>query len=76
MILQILAALALIAVILLRRRVLAKRRVARPVLTDAHIRQLEERGSVELDDPLDYDEIEEEQARFWEESRLDEPEEF
>ena len=76
MILQILAALALIAVILLRRRVLAQRRVARPVLTDAHIRQLEERGSVELDDPLDYDEIEEEQARFWEESRWDEPEEF
>jgi hypothetical protein len=47
-----------------------------PRLTDAQIRQMEERGWVDVEEPLDYEEIDDEQARFWEESKWDEPEEF
>jgi hypothetical protein len=45
------------------------------VLSDDMIRQIEEGGSVELDEPLDLDEIQEEEARFWEEP-WDEPDEW
>ena len=49
---------------------------AKPRLTDGQIRQLEERGWVDVEEPLDYEEIDDEEARFWEESNWDEPEEY
>jgi hypothetical protein len=45
------------------------------VLTDDMIRQIEERGRVELDEPLDLGQIQEEEARFWEE-HWDDPDEW
>jgi hypothetical protein len=43
-------------------------------LTDDLIRRIEEEGSLELeeDEPLDLAQIDEEEARFWEEERWDE----
>jgi hypothetical protein len=46
-----------------------------PVLTDDMIRQIEANGRVELDEPLDHGQIQEEEARFWEE-QWDEPDEW
>ena len=45
-------------------------------VTDDMIRQIEERGRVDVEEeePLDFETIEEEEARFWEET-WDEPEE-
>lgn len=67
------AGLLLVAVLLQLRR----RRDAAPGsgLTDDQIRVIEERGAVEVEDPLDLDHIRDEEQRFWEES-WDEPEEF
>jgi hypothetical protein len=56
-----------------------RRRLARargPALTDDHIRAIEERGTLrldEVDEPLDLHEANEEEQRFWDES-WDEPE--
>jgi hypothetical protein len=36
-------------------------------LSDDMVRQIEERGFVDVDDPLDHDTIQEEEARFWDE---------
>ena len=47
-----------------------------PALTDDMIRQIEQAGSVELDEPLDLDQIQEEETRFWNEATWDEPEEM
>jgi hypothetical protein len=44
-------------------------------LSDDMIRQIEESGWVEVEEPLDYREIQEEEARFWEEP-WDEPDEW
>jgi hypothetical protein len=46
-----------------------------PALSDDMLRQIEESGWVEVDEPLDYEEIQEEEARFWEEP-WDEPDEW
>jgi hypothetical protein len=46
-----------------------------PALTDDLVRQIEDTGFIEFDDPLDLNEIQEEEARFWEE-HWDEPEEL
>jgi hypothetical protein len=46
-----------------------------PMLSDDMVRQIEESGWVEVDEPLDLEEIQEEEARFWEEP-WDEPEEW
>jgi hypothetical protein len=46
-----------------------------PTLSDDMLRQIEESGYIELDEPLDLEEIEEEEARFWEEP-WDEPDEW
>lgn len=43
-------------------------------LSDDMIRQIEERGSIEIDEPLDLAEIQEAESRFWEET-WDEPDE-
>jgi hypothetical protein len=45
-----------------------------PLLSDEQIRQVEERGWIEFEEPLNYRDIEDEEVRFWEES-WDEPEE-
>lgn len=70
-----LAAALLVAAggLLARRRFVELRR--REHLSDDAIRQIEERGRVELDEPLDREHIDEEERRFWEES-WDEPEEW
>ncbi len=44
-------------------------------LDDAQLRQIEETGRLELDAPLDREEIQAEEERFWEET-WDEPEEW
>jgi hypothetical protein len=53
-----------------------RQRLFAQALTDDMIRQIEERGHVELDEPLDLQEIQEEEERFWEEAPWEEPEEF
>lgn len=45
-------------------------------LTDDMVRQIEDQGSIDLDDPLDLQEIQEEEERFWEEAPWEDPEEF
>lgn len=45
-------------------------------LTDDMVRQIEEQGSIDVDDPLDLEEIQEEEERFWEEAPWEDPEEF
>jgi hypothetical protein len=66
---------AALAAFVLTRRVLA-RRAARRGLTDEAIRAIEERGTVELDDPLDLREVDAEERRFWTEEQWDESEEW
>jgi len=69
----VVAALAIVggALYVLRRR---RRRWHQ--VTDALIEQIVEVGTVELDDPLDLEDIAEEEARFWDEERWDEADEF
>ncbi|HET9981951.1 MAG TPA: hypothetical protein VFQ38_00120 [Longimicrobiales bacterium] len=57
------------------RRRLEARMSRRSVLTDQAIREIEERGELSVDDPLDWDEVREEEERFWGEG-WDEPEEL
>jgi hypothetical protein len=67
--------LALVAGFLYRsrlNRVVGERQAA---LSDDMVRQIEESGWVEVDEPLDYEEIQQEEARFWEEP-WDEPDEW
>ena len=61
-------ALLAVAAVLVHRRRHAVRRVA---LDDDMIRSIEERGAVELDEPLDLDHIAEEEQRFLDEERWD-----
>jgi hypothetical protein len=65
--------LLLIAGILYRRRMLEARSKDR--LSDEMVRQIEQSGRLDRDEPLDWEEIEEAEERFWEES-WDEPEEY
>jgi hypothetical protein len=44
-------------------------------LTDEQIRAIEERGTIDMDEPLDLDHIRDEESRFWEET-WDDPEEL
>lgn len=62
------------AAIRLRFRVVG-RRSAHSGLNDDMIRQIEEHGRVEMDEPLDREHIAREEERFWEET-WDEPEEY
>ncbi len=66
-----LAALAAYAVTL---RWLGARAARRTGLTDAAIREIELRGRLERDEPLDLREAEEEERRFWEAEEWDESE--
>lgn len=73
---SIIVALLVVAGLMRWRRAVAAGRTERAAgLTDAHIREIEGRGRIDVEDPLDPDRIAEEEARFWEES-WDEPEEF
>jgi hypothetical protein len=60
-------------------RVRMQRRLhrGRPLVDDAAVRAIVERGvlTTDEDEPLDYDEIDEEERRFWSES-WDEPDEW
>jgi hypothetical protein len=71
----LLGVLALAAGFMYRSRLTRVIRSGDPVLSDDMIRQIEERGRIEVDDPLDLEQIEEEEARFWEE-QWDEPDEW
>ncbi|HEX6135246.1 MAG TPA: hypothetical protein VFZ24_14855 [Longimicrobiales bacterium] len=69
--------LVLIAGVLYRARWL--RRMpdpAAPALTDDMVRQIEESGYIEVDEPLDLEQIQDEETRFWNEASWEEPEEL
>lgn len=70
-------ALAVLGGLAVRGRLDAIRSRDRPGLDDDAVRRIEETGrlAVEADPPLDIDEIEEAEDRFWSE-RWDEPEEW
>ena len=68
------AGLLIVAAILYVRRL---RELRTPhIVTDDLIARIETVGSVEVDDPLDFDEIADEEQRFWEETPWEEPEEL
>jgi hypothetical protein len=71
----LLGLLAVAAGLMYRSRLTRVIRSSDPVLTDDMIRQIEDRGRVDVEEPLDLDEIQEEEARFWEEP-WDEPDEW
>ena len=70
----IIAVLAVIGGLIGLRRVRVARMADDSNLTDEMMRAIEERGRVEVDEPLDFEAIEDEESRFWEET-WDEPEE-
>jgi len=45
-------------------------------LTDDMVRQIEESGHIDVDEPLDLEEIQDEEARFWEEQPWEETDEY
>lgn len=74
-ILVLFSALAAGAGYVFARDALRRRRGGGTRVTDDVLRQIEEQGRVELDDPLDLDEINDEEQRFWGEP-WDEPDEW
>jgi hypothetical protein len=67
--------LALLGGVLYRVRLM--RAVTPPrALTDDMVRQIEESGWVEVDEPLDFEAIREEEERFLEEEAWEEPDEW
>ncbi len=68
--------LTALAAYVLTRRWLAARAERRGALTDEAIREIERRGRLERDEPLDLGEIEAEERRFWEEEEWDESQEW
>lgn len=70
--------LALASGIKLRVRISRRLGGTRPVVDDDAVRSILERGVVvtEEDEPLDYDEIDEEERRFWSSDGWDEPDEW
>lgn len=71
----VLAVLALLAGALYLLRLREVRGGDGTPVTDEMIERIESLGRVELDDPLDLEQIRDEEVRFWEES-FDEPEEL
>lgn len=65
--------LALVAGVLYLLRRAEVRRQRQAGVTDELLRRIEEHGRVEMDEPLDLEEIQREEDRFWAES-WDEPE--
>jgi len=72
----VLVALAVAAGFVTRRRIRIYRAEPGTRLTDEHIRQLEACGFIEMEDPLDLTDIEDEETRFWEETSWEEPDEY
>jgi hypothetical protein len=72
----ILAGLAFVAGLMYRSRLRRLRAEEAAILNDDMIRQIEESGSIDVDDPLDHDTIQEEEARFWEEEPWEEADEW
>lgn len=72
----LLAVLAVIGGLLYRVRLTRAIGEVRPVLTDDLVRQIEESGSVDVDEPLDLEQIQEEEARFWEDRPWEDSEEW
>ena len=70
-----LALLALAGGLLYRARWYRMPQITGPVLTDDMVRRIEEDGSIDFDDPLDLEQIQEEEARFWEEQPWEETDE-
>lgn len=71
----LLGVLALAAGLIFRSRVARVIGRSDRVMTDDMIREIMESGRIEVDEPLDLDQIQEEEARFWEEP-WDEPDEW
>jgi hypothetical protein len=67
------ALIVIVAGLLHRARLERYRREA--AISDDQVRQIMERGRIEVDEPLDLQHIQEEEARFLEETAWDEPEE-
>jgi hypothetical protein len=74
----LIGALAALAALGCARHLLRVRAVRRgaDALTDDAIRAIETGGRIEVEDPLDPEEIREEEERFWQEERWDESEEW
>lgn len=72
----LLAGLALIGGLLYRIRLTRTIGDVRPLLTDELVRQIEEDGRVDFDEPLDLEQIQEEEARFWEDQPWEESDEW
>jgi hypothetical protein len=71
-----LAALAILAGLVYRRRLRAVSASDSTHLNDDMIRQIETSGWVEVDEPLDLDTIRDEESRFLEEETWDEADEW
>lgn len=71
----ILGILALAGGLMYRARRLRALRTPR-TLTDDMVRQIEESGHIDVDEPLDLEEIQDEEARFWEEQPWEETDEY
>jgi len=69
------AIICIVAILRSRRRLDAYVASRAPMLSDEQMRQVEQRGWIEFDEPLDLNEIEDEEVRFWEESSWEEPDE-
>jgi hypothetical protein len=71
-----LALLALAGGLIYRARLDRASGAGSPLLTDDMVRQIEESGYVDVDEPLDLEQIQEEEERFWEEQPWEEPDEY
>lgn len=73
-----LLALLVVAGAAVYRKRLGRTGAAEPghLLDDELIRRIETEGRVEVDEPNDLDHIREEEARFWDETAWDDPEEY
>lgn len=72
----ILGVLALIGGLLYRGRLTRVVRSTDPVLTDDLVREIEATGRLDVDEPLDLEQIQEEEARFWEQHPWEDSEEW
>lgn len=70
----VIAILAIVGGLIGIRRVRRAGSMEDSAVTDEMVRSIEESGRVEVDEPLDFETIEDEESRFWEET-WDEPEE-
>jgi hypothetical protein len=71
----VIAVLAIAGGLIGIRRVRDARQADDTNITDDMIRSIVDRGSIEVEEPLDFDAIQDEESRFWEET-WDEPEEL